>query len=148
KRERGRPSLTLRAGRQSVEQTLHRFANYLFGGIIMFKTPILGGVMLLLLVVPGSGAPQGHPDKAKSDKVGEGNEPARPLQGRALDNLAAFAKLLGHVRYFHPSDEAAATKWDDFAREGVRAVEGAKTAEELAQILEKRFQSIAPTVQI
>ncbi len=52
-------------------------------------------------------------------RAGEGDEPARPLQGRGLDNLVAFAKLLGYVRYFHPSDQAAATDWNRFASDGV-----------------------------
>ncbi|PYQ68039.1 MAG: hypothetical protein DMF53_00750, partial [Acidobacteria bacterium] len=35
------------------------------------------------------------------------HEPARPLEGRGLDNLIAFTRLFGYVRYFHPSDQAA-----------------------------------------
>src|SRR5207249_10266216 len=70
-------------------------------------------------------------------KAGVGSEPARPLEGRALDNLVAFTKLLGYVRCFHPSDEAAATKWDLFAIDCVPAVEQAKTPAELAAGLEK-----------
>jgi C-terminal processing protease CtpA/Prc len=81
-------------------------------------------------------------------KAGEGNEPARALEGRALDNLVAFTRLLGYVRYFHPSDQAAATKWDAFALDGVVAVEKARDAAELARVLEKLFQPIAPTVQV
>jgi hypothetical protein len=81
-------------------------------------------------------------------KGGEGNEAPRPLQGRALDNLVAFTRLLGYVRYFHPSDEAAAVNWDRFAIEGVIAVESAKDAAELARVLEKLFRSIAPTVEV
>jgi hypothetical protein len=52
-------------------------------------------------------------------------EPARPLAGRGRENLEAFARLLGYVRHFHPSDEAAATDWDTFAISGVRRAEGA-----------------------
>jgi C-terminal processing protease CtpA/Prc len=81
-------------------------------------------------------------------KAGEGNEPARPLQGRALDNLVAFTKLLGYVRYFHPSEPARTANWERFAIDGVRAVEGAKSPAELAQTLEKLFQPIAPTVRV
>src|SRR5262245_58716096 len=60
------------------------------------------------------------------------NESASPLNDRNLDNLIAFAKLYGYVRYFHPSDEAAATKWESFLIDGISAVEAAQTAEELA----------------
>ena len=81
-------------------------------------------------------------------KIGEGDEPARPLEGRGLDNLVAFARLLGYVRYFHPSDQAAATDWDRFAIDGVRAVEGAKDPDALARVLERLFRPIAPSVRI
>ena len=81
-------------------------------------------------------------------KVGEGDEPARPLQGRGLDNLVSFARLLGYVRYFHPSDEAAATDWDQFAINGVRAVEGAKDTDDLVGVLDRLFRPLAPSVRI
>jgi C-terminal processing protease CtpA/Prc len=76
------------------------------------------------------------------------NEPSRPLQGQALDNLVAFTKLLGYVRYFHPSDEAAATNWEWFAIDGLQAVEQAKNPGELAVRLEKLFQPIAPSLRV
>ena len=56
-------------------------------------------------------------------------EPARPLTARGLENLVAFTRLLGYVRHFHPSDEAAAADWDTFAIEGVSVAEGAKGAQ-------------------
>lgn len=31
---------------------------------------------------------------------------------REVANLTAFAKLYGHVKYFHPSDEAREIDWD------------------------------------
>jgi hypothetical protein len=75
-------------------------------------------------------------------------EPARPLADRGLANLEAFARLLGYVRHFHPSDEAAATDWDTFAVEGVRRVEGAKAPADLAHELEAIFRPVAPTVRV
>jgi C-terminal processing protease CtpA/Prc len=81
-------------------------------------------------------------------KTGVGDEPARPIAGRGLDNLVAFARLVGYVRYFHPSDQAAGTDWDGFVIEGVRAVEGAKDADQLTQVLERLFSPIAPSVHI
>ncbi len=77
-----------------------------------------------------------------------GGEPARPLAGRGLENLLAFSRLLGFVRYFHPSDEAAAADWDRFAIDGVRAIEGAGTPGELAGELNRLFRPIAPTVSV
>jgi C-terminal processing protease CtpA/Prc len=79
--------------------------------------------------------------------IGEGDEPARPLEGRGLDNLVAFARLLGYVRYFHPSDQAAATDWDRFAIDGVQAVEGVKDPDALARALDRLFRPIAPSVR-
>ena len=52
------------------------------------------------------------------------------------------------MRYFHPSDEAAAAKWDQFTLDGVAAVEAAKSPQELAASLEKLFKPIAPTVSV
>lgn len=53
--------------------------------------------------------------------------PPQPLQGRALENLQAFARLFGVLRYFYPGDEAAKADWDKLAVEGVKAVEGASS---------------------
>jgi C-terminal processing protease CtpA/Prc len=75
-------------------------------------------------------------------------EAPRPFNGRGLDNLIAFTRLLGYVRHFHPSDEAAATNWDAFSVQGVIEVESAKDANELAQKLDALFRPIAPTIRI
>jgi C-terminal processing protease CtpA/Prc len=75
-------------------------------------------------------------------------EPARPLTERGLANVQAFARLLGYVRHFHPSDEAAAANWDAVAVEGVRSVEAASSSGDLARALESVFRSVAPTVRV
>ncbi|MCP3915415.1 MAG: hypothetical protein GY711_07660 [bacterium] len=75
-------------------------------------------------------------------------EPARPLSERGLTNLTAFARLLGYVRHFHPSDEAAAADWSSVAVAGVHAVEGARDADELARALTNLFQPLAPSVRL
>lgn len=77
-----------------------------------------------------------------------GDEPARPLQGRGLDNLVAFSRLLGYVRYFHPSDAAAGADWNALAIHGVRQVEPAASPEELARRLQDVFAPVAPTVRV
>lgn len=59
----------------------------------------------------------------------------RPLESRALDNLVAFTRLFGYVRYFHPSSEAVHTDWNEFAVSGARAVEPAATAADLVAAL-------------
>jgi C-terminal processing protease CtpA/Prc len=75
-------------------------------------------------------------------------EPPRPLSARGMENLIAFTRLLGYVRYFHPSDQAADLDWDEFAVSGVRAVEGAADDAELARALHVLFGPIAPTVTV
>lgn len=83
--------------------------------------------------------------------AGAGDEPPRALEGRALDNVVAFARLYGIVRYFHPSDEAAAldtAAWERFVVRGVRAVESAPDAAALATRLAPLFAPIAPSVAI
>jgi hypothetical protein len=75
-------------------------------------------------------------------------EPARPLTERGLANVIAFSRLLGYVRHFHPSDEAAQAHWEAFAIEGMRGVEGAGNPAELAAKLQAWFSPLAPTVQI
>ena len=72
----------------------------------------------------------------------------RPLHGRGLANLTAFARLLGVVRWFHPSDEAAAADWDRLAREGVVRVEGARDAADLAARLQEVIRPVAPSVRV
>src|SRR5262245_3033082 len=75
-------------------------------------------------------------------------EPPRPLTARGLENLVAFTRLLGYVRHFHPSDEAAAADWNTFAITGINEVENAKNAAELAQKLESIFRPVAATVRV
>ncbi|MDQ3712572.1 MAG: S41 family peptidase [Acidobacteriota bacterium] len=75
-------------------------------------------------------------------------QPPHPITKRGLENVIAFTRLLGYARHFHPSDEAAAIDWDVFAIEGIRSVEGAKNAAELARKLETLFLPVAPTVRV
>ena len=75
-------------------------------------------------------------------------EPPRPLTDAGLENLVAFAKLAGYVRYFHPSDQAAAWDWNSFTIDGVRQVESAASPQQLAQRLQTMLDPIAPTVRV
>jgi hypothetical protein len=65
-----------------------------------------------------------------------------------IQNLRAFAKLYGYVRYFHPSDAASQINWDKFVICGVEKVKSAANIQELSLILEELFLPVAPTVQI
>ncbi|HMI03874.1 MAG TPA: S41 family peptidase [Pedobacter sp.] len=63
-------------------------------------------------------------------------------------NISSFAKLCGYVRYFHPSDEAAAMDWDKFIYYGIREVENAESPKALKLKLNELFNPIAPAVWI
>ena len=80
--------------------------------------------------------------------IGEGDEPPRPLDDRSLENLIAFARLLGYVRYFHPSDQAAIADWDGLSIAGVDGVERARTPAELVARLREVFRPLAPTLRL
>ncbi len=75
-------------------------------------------------------------------------EPSRPLSARGEANLTAYARLIAYVRFFHPSDEAAATDWNAFVVSNVEAVEAAATPAELVQRLDAVFRPIAPTMTL
>jgi C-terminal processing protease CtpA/Prc len=70
------------------------------------------------------------------------------LAERGVENLAAFTRLLGYIRYFHPSDQAAAADWAQIAIAGVQRTEGAADSEALARVLREVFQPVAPTLQV
>ncbi len=74
--------------------------------------------------------------------------PPRPVTPRGLQNLTAFTRLFGIVRYFHASDQAAAADWDAVAVNAVDAVESAKDASELVTRLNDIFLPLAPSVRI
>ncbi|MEO8887607.1 MAG: S41 family peptidase [Mucilaginibacter sp.] len=65
-----------------------------------------------------------------------------------IENQVAFTKLYGYVRYFHPSDEAAAIDWDKFAIYGSKKVAECNDQQQLKQTLINLFSPIAPTLQI
>ena len=65
-----------------------------------------------------------------------------------LENLFAFNKLYGYVKYFHPSDEAASIDWDKFAIYGSGEVLKCKDVTCLQKTLVELFEPIAPTIQI
>jgi C-terminal processing protease CtpA/Prc len=73
---------------------------------------------------------------------------SRPLPDRAIENIVAFTRLLGYVRFFHPTDAAARQNWDDFAMSAIPLVEGAPHSDSLATVLRRIFAEVAPTVVI
>jgi C-terminal processing protease CtpA/Prc len=73
---------------------------------------------------------------------------SRALTEQGLRNLIAFTRLLGYVRHFHPSDQAAAADWEVVAIEGMRRIEPCEDTQRLAIALEAFFRPLAPTVQV
>ncbi len=71
---------------------------------------------------------------------------APPRATTDLEELHAFTRLYGYVRFFHPSDAAAAADWEWLAVEGVRRLEDVEDQDELVLALESVFHPIAPTV--
>ena len=67
---------------------------------------------------------------------------------KKTENIKAFAKLYGYVRWFHPSDEAQQINWDKFAIYGVKTVENATNVVALKDSLLKLFLPIAPALDI
>jgi hypothetical protein len=70
------------------------------------------------------------------------------LSDRALDNLVAYTRLLGYIRYFHPSDGATAADWDSFAVHTMHTVENVSTPQALAAALQRLFAPYAPTLRV
>lgn len=70
------------------------------------------------------------------------------VESQEIQNLKAFAKLYGYVRYFHPSDEASQIDWDRFVIYGVEKAKNATNRQELTSVLEELFLPVAPTIQV
>jgi C-terminal processing protease CtpA/Prc len=80
-----------------------------------------------------------------------GDVPPRPLTEQGLTNLTALTRLIGYVRFFHSSDQAAGlanADWDALAMAGIERVEAARNPGELAAALSDLFTGIAPTVRV
>jgi len=69
-------------------------------------------------------------------------------ESRKIENIKAFAKLYGYVRWFHPSDEAQKIDWEDLAVYGVQKVEDAPDKNALKDSLLTLFKPIAPSLKI
>ena len=63
-------------------------------------------------------------------------------------NVAAFARLFGVVRYFYPSDAAAAVDWNRFAVDGVARALEATDAGMLRETLRRQFSPLGPGIEI
>ncbi|TKG90733.1 peptidase S41 [Puteibacter caeruleilacunae] len=64
-----------------------------------------------------------------------------------VNNLIAFSRAYGYVKYFHPSDEAYGMNWDQFAAYGSKEVEKCENNAALVRTLNRLFHPIAPTAE-
>lgn len=90
-------------------------------------------------------------DDVTFEVVGEARaagEPARELTDRGVRNLVALARLYGYLRYFHPSDEAAACDWERWLREALEPVESAADSAQLAAALSEAMAPVAPAAVV
>lgn len=78
----------------------------------------------------------------------EGDLPASPVNERGIENLRAFARIYGLVRWFHPSDVAVKADWTSVALAGIPRVEAARSSSELAEAMLEIFSPLAPTLQV
>lgn len=65
-----------------------------------------------------------------------------------VEALAAYARLYGYVRWFHPSDEGAEVDWERLAVLGAAEVRRAREVGGLQAALGNVFQPIAPTLAL
>ncbi len=109
---------------------------------------LAGGMLLAAFPGVASAPPLPPAPAAAHDSPATAVSAPRPLGPRGLANLAALTALLGDVRYFHPSSEAAVVDWNRFTILAVAAVEPAADAAALRQVLERLFLPIAPTLKL
>ena len=76
-----------------------------------------------------------------------GAEPAAN-DARAVANLTAFTRVYGYVRFFSPSDEAAAVDWDKVGILGAEATRDAANDADLRTALLQFFQPLAPGLRL
>ncbi len=81
-------------------------------------------------------------------QTGESKDRCHTFSARQLDNLMAFTKLYGYIRFFHPSDEAAGLDWDKFAMYGSDRMLSCRDQMELKSALTQLFEPVAPSVLI
>jgi len=67
---------------------------------------------------------------------------------RELENVVAFTRVYGVIRFFYPSDAAANTDWNRLAVDGVAQVRTAPDSAALAARLSEIFESLGPGIEI
>lgn len=70
------------------------------------------------------------------------------LEGRSLENVVAFIRLLGYIEYFYAGDAASENDWDTFLAQHIEAVESAGTTDILRNQLFNLFSPYVPELQL
>lgn len=70
------------------------------------------------------------------------------LNDQVMENLYAFSRLYGYLRFFHPSKESENLNWENYVVYGVSQVKLAKNEEELLVKLNELMSPIAPTARL
>jgi hypothetical protein len=71
-----------------------------------------------------------------------------PARRHEIDNIWAFARLYGVVRYFYPSDAVASLDWNRLAVHGVKRVRMSTDATRLETTLKALFEPVGPGIEI
>ncbi|MBC7834368.1 MAG: hypothetical protein H7Y88_04615 [Phycisphaerales bacterium] len=134
--------------------TSDQWVRYTITGEVAPEAGAITFGMMLVGAKPGDDAARparAFIDDAKLEVVADaalGNTPPAPLSERGVQNVMAFTRLVGYVRFFHPTDGAAKTDWDAFTIAGMEEVERAKDERELAATLTRLFSPIAPKLGV
>ncbi|HMF72346.1 MAG TPA: hypothetical protein VK616_12790, partial [Flavitalea sp.] len=67
---------------------------------------------------------------------------------QSIENIMAFSRLYGYVRYFYPGDEAAAIDWNKFVIYGIQLAIKSQNNSDLLRDLKDIFLPIVPTLQL
>lgn len=70
------------------------------------------------------------------------------LSEKQVENLFAFARVYGYVKYFYPLQKKDKINWSHIAADGSQRVINASSEEDLAETLQAIFQPIAPLLKI
>lgn len=101
----------------------------------------------LIAILPLAGQPRSVNPMAGMERATSATEGSRALSERGRDNLLAYSNLIGLVRYFHPSDQAARLDWNHFVIDTVGEVEEARDGEMLLDVFARLMGSVAPTAR-
>ncbi len=75
-------------------------------------------------------------------------ESATQLSASQLEGLGTLARLLGHIRFFHPSDASAHADWQSLTAYAVAQVLTSTSSVELKHVLETLTNALAPRAAI